>query len=239
MLQPAKAGHGHRLRGHHGGRRGERTFLTSRGAEATLTAADLAGAPGRAGDAVYLSGYGLVHPSNRAALLGWLARLGAATWCSSIPARWSGPSRPTRWTAVLRRADWLTCNAREAALLTGSPDPRMRCGALARRPARPPGPGCWCAPGRTAACSAAAGRRSWRVPGFRGAATSTPTARATRTPERSSPRWRRARPTRRRPPRQCGGRALGDQARACHRPDPGGTGPVPRHRLTQPPARLA
>ena len=31
----------------------------------------------RPGDAAGLSGYGLVHPSNRGALLGWLARLPA------------------------------------------------------------------------------------------------------------------------------------------------------------------
>ena len=53
----------------------ERTFVTSRGAEATLTAADLAAVTARPGDAACLSGYGLVHPSNRGALLGWLARL--------------------------------------------------------------------------------------------------------------------------------------------------------------------
>ena len=47
---------------------GERTFLTSPGAEATLTAADLESVRPGPRDAVYLSGYGLVHPSNRAAL---------------------------------------------------------------------------------------------------------------------------------------------------------------------------
>ena len=57
---------------------GERTFVTSPGAEATLTGADLAGVTARPGDAAGLSGYGLVHPSNRGALLGWLARLPAA-----------------------------------------------------------------------------------------------------------------------------------------------------------------
>src|SRR5262249_797739 len=55
---------------------GGRTFLTSPGAEATLTATDLDRVSPAARDAIYLSGYGLVHDSNRAALLGWLARLG-------------------------------------------------------------------------------------------------------------------------------------------------------------------
>src|SRR5260370_14211377 len=57
---------------------GERTFVTSRGAEATLTADDLAGLRATPQDAVYLSGYGLVYPSNQGALLGWLAQLGPA-----------------------------------------------------------------------------------------------------------------------------------------------------------------
>ena len=58
---------------------GERTFVTSPGAEATLTAADLAHVVAGPADAVYLSGYGLVHPANRDALLSWLARLGDGT----------------------------------------------------------------------------------------------------------------------------------------------------------------
>ena len=55
---------------------GERTFLTSRGAEATLTVADLDAVRPAPGDAVYLSGYSLAHPSNAAALLDWLGSLG-------------------------------------------------------------------------------------------------------------------------------------------------------------------
>src|SRR5262249_56653943 len=43
---------------------GERTFLTSPGAEAPLTAADLDRVSPAARDAIYLSGYGLVHGSN-------------------------------------------------------------------------------------------------------------------------------------------------------------------------------
>ena len=48
---------------------GERTFLTSRGAEATMTPEDLRGVVAAPDDAVYLSGYGLVHPSNARAIL--------------------------------------------------------------------------------------------------------------------------------------------------------------------------
>jgi sugar/nucleoside kinase (ribokinase family) len=115
---------------------GERTFLTSRGAEATLTAADLAGLAAGPRDAGYLSGYGLVHPSNRDALAGWVRRLGDDTvvffdpgpLAASIPADVLDP--------VLARSDWLTCNARESALLTGVPDPPAAIRALTQRAGR-------------------------------------------------------------------------------------------------------
>jgi sugar/nucleoside kinase (ribokinase family) len=115
---------------------GERTFLTSRGAEATLTAADLGRVKPAARDAVYLSGYSLVHDSNRAALFGWLARLGGqpvffdpGPLVTSIPAG--------ALAGVLGRADWLTCNAREAAVLAGNEDPRAAAAALAGWAGRP------------------------------------------------------------------------------------------------------
>jgi sugar/nucleoside kinase (ribokinase family) len=115
---------------------GERTFLTSPGAEATLTARDLDPIHPAPRDAVYLSGYSLVHNSNRAALLGWLVRLGdghtmffdPGPLLRSIPADALAP--------VLDRADWLTCNAREAAMLAGITDPRAAAAALAGRTSR-------------------------------------------------------------------------------------------------------
>ncbi len=121
VLQPPEAGPGHRLRNQHGGRRGERTFVTSPGAEATLTAADLAHVAAGPADAVYLSGYSLVHPANRAALLGWLARLGDGTVVFFDPGPLLRSIPPDGLATVLERADWVTVNAREAALLAGQP----------------------------------------------------------------------------------------------------------------------
>jgi ADP-ribosylglycohydrolase/sugar/nucleoside kinase (ribokinase family) len=115
---------------------GERTFLTSRGAEAALTAADLAGLIPVPGDAVYLSGYGLVHPSNQAALLGWLDRLAADTLVFVDPGPLVAAIPAGAVDQVLARADWVTCNAREAALLTGLADPPGAAHALARRAGR-------------------------------------------------------------------------------------------------------
>jgi sugar/nucleoside kinase (ribokinase family) len=110
---------------------GERTFLTSRGAEATLTAAGLGLVHPDPGDAVYLSGYGLAHPGNAAALLGWLGRLGEDHLVAFDPGPLAGALPGDVLAPVLARADWLTCNARESALLTGLAVPReaLRVGA--------------------------------------------------------------------------------------------------------------
>jgi len=116
---------------------GERTFLTSPGAEATLTAADLDRVSPAARDAIYLSGYGLVHGSNRAALLGWLPRLGGDHLVFFDPGPLVGSIPAAALAAVLARADWLACNAREAAILTGSTDPRAAAAELAGRAGRP------------------------------------------------------------------------------------------------------
>lgn len=109
---------------------GERTFVTSPGAEARLTAADLAAVvPGRR-DAVALSGYSLLYPASRSALLGWLPRLGPANQLVVDPGPLAGQIPAAALAAVRGRADWLTCNAREAAILTGQPDPRAAARAL-------------------------------------------------------------------------------------------------------------
>jgi len=115
---------------------GERTFLTSRGAEATLTPADLGRVRPGPGDAVYLSGYGLAHPSNAAALLGWLGGLDDERPVVLDPGPLAGALPDGVLRPVLDRADWVTCNARESALLTGSADPgealRLLAGRLPR-----------------------------------------------------------------------------------------------------------
>jgi sugar/nucleoside kinase (ribokinase family) len=125
---------------------GERTFVTSPGAEATLTAADLAQVTAGPDDAVYLSGYSLVHPANRDALLGWLAGLagGAVLFFDPGPLLRSIP--PDGLATVLERADWVTLNAREAALLAGQrgvagPAPAAALRTLTERPSWSPRPG--------------------------------------------------------------------------------------------------
>jgi sugar/nucleoside kinase (ribokinase family) len=102
---------------------GERTFLTSRGAEATLTVADLDPVRPAPGDGVCLSGYSLAHPGNAAALLDWLRRLGEQHLVLFDPGPLAGALPRGVLDPVLARADWVTCNARESGLLTGAADP--------------------------------------------------------------------------------------------------------------------
>jgi sugar/nucleoside kinase (ribokinase family) len=97
---------------------GERTFVTATGAEDSLTAASLAAVQAGPGDAVYLSGYGLLHPSNRPALLGWLPSLDERSVLFFDPGPLVGRIPRAVLVPVLQRANWLSCNAREAALLT-------------------------------------------------------------------------------------------------------------------------
>jgi sugar/nucleoside kinase (ribokinase family) len=113
---------------------GERTFLTSPGAEATLTAADLARVTAGPADAVYLSGYGLVHPANRDALTGWLAGLAGGNLVIFDPGPLVRSIPRDALAAAASRADWLTCNASEAGQLSGQPDPAAAVRALTGHP---------------------------------------------------------------------------------------------------------
>ncbi len=114
---------------------GERTFVTSPGAEAALTAADLSAVRAAPRDAVYLSGYGLLYPGNQVALLDWLGRLGDGNLVVVDPGPLVHLIPPGVVDRVLSRADWWTCNAREAARLTGCQDPAAAASALAQRSA--------------------------------------------------------------------------------------------------------
>ncbi len=180
---------------------GERTFVTSPGAEATLTAADLAGVIARPGDAAGLSGYGLVHPSNRGALIGWLARLPAAATVVFDPGPLVMSIPPEALGQVLRRADWLTCNAREAAALTGADTPAAALRALAARLAGDGRPGArvLVRTDRTAACCPVLPQRTRSRCRASESPNWTPTGRAIPTRAPSSRRWPPVRNRRRRP----------------------------------------
>jgi sugar/nucleoside kinase (ribokinase family) len=114
---------------------GERTFITHLGAESLreATAWDLVDLS--PGDAVYVSGYGLVPPDSGAILGAWAAALppevllfvDPGPLAAEIPAPVLGP--------VLARCDWWSCNQREGSLLTGTSDPAEAARRLIRRTA--------------------------------------------------------------------------------------------------------
>ncbi|WP_369244231.1 PfkB family carbohydrate kinase [Streptomyces sp. R41] len=102
---------------------GERTFVTSPGAEATLTPKDLAQLRPVPQDLVYLSGYSLLYEANRAALTAWVPRLDPTVTVIVDPGPLVREIPSAALESLLARADWWSCNAREAALLTGIDDP--------------------------------------------------------------------------------------------------------------------
>jgi sugar/nucleoside kinase (ribokinase family) len=113
---------------------GERTFVTSPGAEATLTRDEL---PTPADDdLVYLSGYSLLHDANRAALLPWLCQLPNHVEVFFDPGPLVAEIPDHALEAVLARVDWWSSNAAEATALTGLTDPAEAARAVRRRTLR-------------------------------------------------------------------------------------------------------
>ncbi len=101
---------------------GERTFLTSTGAEATLSTAQLDELDVTERDFVYFSGYALLHDSNARALLSFLKEIPAATCFLFDPGPIVDEIPDASLEAVFDRVDWFSCNAREACLLTDTSD---------------------------------------------------------------------------------------------------------------------
>lgn len=102
---------------------GERTFVTSPGAEATLRPADLRDLEPAPDDILYISGYSLMYPSNRAALSAWLPEINPTATVIVDPGPLADQIPAQTLRLMLARADWWSCNQREAALLTGHRDP--------------------------------------------------------------------------------------------------------------------
>lgn len=115
---------------------GERTFVTSPGAEATLALDDLDAVKPTPDDVVYITGYSLMYPPNRAALSAWLPEIGSATCVVVDPGPLAGQIPAPVLELMFARADWWSCNQREATLLTGLDDPDDAARALGTRLAR-------------------------------------------------------------------------------------------------------
>jgi sugar/nucleoside kinase (ribokinase family) len=115
---------------------GERTFVTSLGAETLREpgAWDLVRV--RGGDAVYVSGYGLVPPGSGPLLGAWAAGLPPGVLLFLDPGPLVADIPDAVLDPVLGRCDWYSCNQREAGLLAGTNDPVEAARRLARRTGR-------------------------------------------------------------------------------------------------------
>ena len=112
---------------------GERSFVTSPGAEATLRDEDLATLDVRDGDYVLVSGYNLMLERFAEVVLGWLVNLSSDVIVAFDPATRMVDIPSKYLEVVLRRTNWLLCNATEARTLAGSADVESSATLLASR----------------------------------------------------------------------------------------------------------
>jgi len=96
----------------------ERTFVTSVGAEGQLTRADLDRVTLRADDVVFVSGYGLAHPVNGAAIADWLGTVPSSVRVVFDPSPLVDTLPAAVLAAVSARSDVVSANSREARLLS-------------------------------------------------------------------------------------------------------------------------
>jgi sugar/nucleoside kinase (ribokinase family) len=106
---------------------GERSFLTDRGANDALEAADISDALIERADHIHLSGYSFFSQNPRLAMLSVMRRAGArpvsVDAASAEFLREAGAANFLEWT---KGAAMLFPNADEAAVLTGTNDPEMQ-----------------------------------------------------------------------------------------------------------------
>lgn len=96
---------------------GERSFISSPGAEGTLSAVDLAGVAVQGGDWVLLSGYTLYYPGSGKAASDWIAALPPAVTVMFDPSPLADQIPAEILATVMARADWISANEAEAAML--------------------------------------------------------------------------------------------------------------------------
>ena len=96
---------------------GERTFITSPGAELVLGAAELSLVSPDPGDVVYLSGYNVLYPEVSLPVLEWLSALAPGVVVAFDPGPRAGDITAAHLSRMLARTDWLLCNTAEARVL--------------------------------------------------------------------------------------------------------------------------
>jgi len=101
---------------------GERSFVTSPGAEATLRSDDLASLDVREGDVVLVSGYNVMYDDSAEMVLAWVANLPSGVVAVFDPATRMQDIPKANLESVLVASTWLLCNASESAQLSSSDD---------------------------------------------------------------------------------------------------------------------
>ena len=99
---------------------GQRTFITSPGAEATLRPSDLASLEVRPGDVVLVSGYNVMYPGNAEMILEWIESLNSGVIVAFDPSNRVADIAPDYLSRMSGRTDWLVCNEVEASLLSAT-----------------------------------------------------------------------------------------------------------------------
>lgn len=99
---------------------GERTFVTSFGAEARLTTKQLNSVVLEPSDILHVSGYGLLAATNAAVLARWVSAVSRAVTVVFDPGPLVADIPDAAWASVTGRADWISCNERESTLLRGA-----------------------------------------------------------------------------------------------------------------------
>jgi len=97
----------------------ERTFVSTLGAEGDVTIEHYRTAAPRDGDVVYLTGYSLLHPASRTALLSWLPELPAGARVVLDPSPVVGELGVEVIRAVAARTTVWSTNEREAGIVAG------------------------------------------------------------------------------------------------------------------------
>ncbi|MBU2961301.1 ribokinase [Citreicella sp. C3M06] len=110
---------------------GERSFISFPGAEGDISRAALDQIDLSAVSHVMLSGYSLHYPQARRDLAGWIAQLPRAITVVFDPSPVAGLLDPAYLQPVLARADWISANADEAAVLSGESEALPALRALA------------------------------------------------------------------------------------------------------------
>lgn len=98
---------------------GERTFVTSPGAEGSLRLSDLSSLDVSDGDYILVSGYNIMYPESAPMILEWLESLSDSVVVAFDPSNRVADIPDENLRRALARSDWTLCNETEASILTG------------------------------------------------------------------------------------------------------------------------